>query len=109
MLAHCLSNILHGLMELLDEKMARKQYITTEEVLWELAMDSDRDMEPDDDDILPNGDDFVAENSGEAMLEEPVFVRFFFFFKRSGKCLLNYPPFQHGNFFVTMTTTLLVT
>ena len=47
-----------------------------EEVLWELAIDSDSDMEPEDDDFLPDGDDFVVENGGEAVLDEPVFVHF---------------------------------
>ena len=50
--------------------MARKQYFTTE------AMGSVSDMEPEDDDFLPDGDDFVAENSGEAVLDESVFLRF---------------------------------
>ena len=27
--------------------------------------------------FLPDGDDFVAESSGQAMLDEPVFVRFY--------------------------------
>ena len=48
-------------------------------------MDSDSDMEPEDDDFLPDGDDFVIENSGEAMLDEPVFVRFYQ--KNFGRCL----------------------
>ena len=66
--------------------------------------------------FLPDGDDFVAESSGQAMLDEPVFVRFY----QKGLdsvCLLNYPPFQHGRFllllfcfvFVTMTTVHLTT
>ena len=67
--------------------MARKRYFTTEEVLRELAMDSGSDMEPEDDDFLPDGYDFVAESSGEAMLYKPVFVPFHE--KRSGKCLFS--------------------
>ena len=54
-------------------------------------MDSDINMESEDDDLglvfccwcscfffffLPDGDDFVAENSGEAVLDEPVLVVF---------------------------------
>ena len=35
--------------------MARKQYFTTEGVPHELKMDSDSDMEPDDDGCLPAG------------------------------------------------------
>ena len=46
----------------------------TEEVLRQLAMDSDSDMEPKNDDSLPDhGDDFVVESSNEAMLDEPVY------------------------------------
>ena len=55
-----------------EGKMARKQYYTTEEVLQEMAMDSDSDMEPAHDEILPDGDDLVAERSNEAVLNEPV-------------------------------------
>ena len=41
----------------------------TEEVLQELAEDSDSDVEPEDEDFLPHGDDFVAESSNEAVLD----------------------------------------
>ena len=51
--------------------MARKQYYTTEEVLQEMAMDSDSDMEPAHDEILLDSDD-LAESSNEAVLNEPV-------------------------------------
>ena len=44
-------------------------------------MDSQSDMEPEDNDFLPDGDDFVVKNSEEAVLDEPVglclFVCFF--------------------------------
>ena len=71
-------------------------------------MDSNCDLEPEDDDFLPDGDYFVIENSGEAMLDEPVFVRFYEKILE-GVCLLNYLPSQHGHFFVTMTTAKLIT
>ena len=61
-------------------------------------MDTDSDMEPEDDDFLPDGYDFVAESSEEAALYEPVFVPF----HEKGLenvCLLNYPPSQHGRCF----------
>lgn len=54
-----------------EGKMARKQYYTTEEVLQEMAMDSDSDMEPAHDEILLDSDD-LAESSNEAVLNEPV-------------------------------------
>ena len=79
--------------------MARKRYFITEEVLQELAMDSDSDLEPEDDDVLPDGDDFVTENSDEAVLDESVFICFYEKGLES-VCLLNYPSFQHGHFFV---------
>ena len=85
----------------------------TEEVLRQLAMDSDSDMEPKNDDSLPDhGDDFVVESSNEAMLDEPVyFVHVCVCVKKSLEsiCLLNYPPFQQGCFFVTMTTAHSIT
>ena len=56
--------------------MARKRYFTTEEILQQLTTDSDSGMGPEDDDFLPDADDFVTENSGEAVLDEPVFVCF---------------------------------
>ena len=80
-----------------EEKMARKQYFTMKEVPQELALDDDSDMKPEDIDFLPDGDDFVAQSSREAVLDEPVFVRFY----EKGLecvCLLYYPPFQHGCF-----------
>ena len=52
-------------------KTAPKQYYMTEEVLQELAMDSDSDMELEHDEILPDSD-LVAESSNEAVLNEPV-------------------------------------
>ena len=36
-------------------------------------MDSQSDMESEDNDVLPDSDDFVIKNSSEAMLDEPVF------------------------------------
>ena len=41
-------------------------------VLWELAMDSAIDMEPDFF-VWPDSDVFVAESSDEVLLDEPVF------------------------------------
>ena len=54
--------------------MSRKRYFTEEEIFRELAMDSDSYMEPEDDDFSLDGDDFITENGGEAVLDEPVFV-----------------------------------
>ena len=41
--------------ENVEEQMARKQHFTTEGVPHELKMDSDSDMEQEDDDFLPAG------------------------------------------------------
>ena len=49
--------------------MARKRCCMTEEVLQELAEDSDSDTEPEGEDFLPHSDDFVVENSYEAVLD----------------------------------------
>ena len=35
-------------------------------------MDSQSDMESEDNDVLPDSDDFVIKNSSEVMLDEPV-------------------------------------
>ena len=71
-------------------------------------------MEPEDDDFLPDGDDFDVKSRDEAVLDEPVvffllllFLGCWFCFWGGGLesvCLLNYPHFQHGCFFVTQTT-----
>ena len=52
----------------------------TEEVVQELALDNDSDLEPEDNDFLPEGDDFVL--SDEAVLDEPIGCCCFV-----GKCL----------------------
>ena len=44
-----LSHILRGLVEIWRKKMARKRHFTTDEVLRELAVDSNSDREPEDD------------------------------------------------------------
>ena len=54
--------------------MTRKRYFMTQEVLRELAMDSDSDMEPEDNVFLPDGGEFVAESSNDAVLDEPVYL-----------------------------------
>ena len=55
----------------------------TEEVLQKLAIDSDSDMEPEDDDFWLDGDDFVLKINYEAVLDEPVLL--FFFLKKVWK------------------------
>ena len=47
-----------------------------EQALPELTIDNNNDMEPEDDFFffLIDGDDFVAESSDEAMLDEPVYL-----------------------------------
>ena len=54
--------------------MTKKQFFMMEEVLGELAMDSESDMEPEGDDFWPDVDDFVIRSSKEAVLNEPVVV-----------------------------------
>ena len=68
-------------------------------------MDSDSDMEPEEDDCLPDGDDFVLKSSDEAVLDEPVFVLFCFVCgKRFGKCLFTeLSPISTWPVFVTKT------
>ena len=55
--------------------MARKRYSTKELALRELAIDSNSDKGPEDEDFFssPDGDDFVAESSDEAALDETVY------------------------------------
>ena len=67
-------------------------------------MDSQSDMESEDNDVLPDSDDFVIKNSSEAMLDEPVVFCCCCENGLESVCLINYPPFQLGRFFVTKTT-----
>ena len=68
MSALCLRHILRGLMEIWRENRARKRYFMMEELLQELAMDSDSDKELEKGDFFfwPDGDDFVTKGSTEA-------------------------------------------
>ena len=70
-----------------------------EEVLRELALDSDSDIEPDDDFCVcvcvPDGDDFVAESSDEALLDEPAY----FSVKLVWKVFTTLSPFSTWLFF----------
>ena len=45
--------------------MTKKQYFTIKEILRELAMDSDNDMELEDNEFLPDGVAFVVKSSDE--------------------------------------------
>ena len=70
MSALCLSHILHILMEIWRGKNGKKAILHDGgSSQW---ADSDSDREPEDNDFLPDGDDFVTESSGEAVLDEPV-------------------------------------
>ena len=69
-------------------------------------MDSDSDMSQKMMIFLPDCDDFVAESSSEAVLDEPVY----FCVKKVWKvCLLTSPHFYCGCFFVTKTRSHSIT
>ena len=53
------------------KKTPRRSTMTR--ALRELAIDSDSDMEPEDDFFPPDRDDFAAESSDEAVLDGPVY------------------------------------
>ena len=71
MSALCLSHILRGLMEIWRKKWQESNTPQQSELSksWQLTV-----MEPEDDFffLLPDGDDFVAKSSDEAVLDEPV-------------------------------------
>ena len=62
-------------------KTARERYYMMKVVLRELAMDSYSYMEPEDDDFLPDGDDFVAKSSDVDMSDELVLYTHVFLLK----------------------------
>ena len=71
--------------------MARNQYLMTEEVIIELTMGSDSDMEPEEEDFLPNGNDCVAGSCNETLLGEPAV---FFCVKKVWKVCTKLSPFS---------------
>ena len=94
--------------------MARQRQYMTNSVLRQQAIDSNSYTEPEDNDFLPDSDDLfsLSESSDRDMSDEPVyFVHVCVCVKKSLEsiCLLNYPPFQQGCFFVTMTTAHSIT
>ena len=96
--------------------MSQRTTFTTEEVLRELAMDSDSDMEPSDDEFLPETDDFVAESSEDEMMIAPEPSTSSGGQRRGGgqrKRQSNRTgprsPFKDGRSFVTIATALKIT
>ena len=90
MSALCLSHILCGLFKLLRKKMARKQQ------QWRIKFNVE---------AFPGLSCFWIRIIFFTIMMSEFYV---FLCKRSEKCLLNYPPFQHGHFFVTTTTAHLI-
>ena len=64
----------------------------TKEVLWQLAVDSNKDMVPEDF-FFPGGEDFVTESIDGDLVYEPMLYTSW---KNSLESvpLLNYPPFS---------------
>ena len=101
--------------------MSQRISFTAEEVLREVALDSD--MEPSDDEFSPESDDFIAESSENEAIIAPEPSTSSGRQRRGGGqrnirssrtnekcvCLQNYPPFKDGRSFVTIATTLKIT
>ena len=71
-----LSHILCGLMEIFRKKWQESHTLqwmkSSESWKWTVIVTWSQKMII----FLPDGDDFVVENGGEAVLDEPVFVHF---------------------------------
>ena len=82
--------------------MARQRQYMTNSVLRQQAIDSNSYTEPEDNDFLPDSDDFsLSESSDRDMSDEP--VPYMYVILKS-VWIQNYTPFSTRLQFVTMTT-----